>query len=220
MVTTREPGGWLEAGTMGVGRQQFMAQFAEPSLAERIQFVAPLARCSDADPETESIAPDGTLSIHVHAKVLIVDDALPAHRLVELEQPLDGLRHGVRPRHRGGERGAAALHRVGPQSLDRRALGQRREERRRSARVGRAHSPRSGSLPRVPVFSTAHGARHPRLTPWRRAARAPAFRSVEPIERDESAGIDLVVQLGDPERVVSAEELVAQATGIRDPRPL
>ena len=72
----------------------------------------------------------------------------------------------------------------------------------------------------MPVFSTAHGARHPRLTPWRRAARAPAFRSRRPIERDESAGIDLVVQLGDPERVVSAEELVAQATGLRDPRPL
>ena len=72
----------------------------------------------------------------------------------------------------------------------------------------------------MPVFSTAHGARHPRLQPWRRAARAPAYRSVEPIERERHAGIDLVVQLGDPERVVSADELVAQATGIRDPRPL
>ena len=74
VVTTREPGGWLEAGTMGVGRQQFMAQFAAPELAKRIQFVAPLARCTDADPETEHIAPGGTLSIHVHAKVLVVDD--------------------------------------------------------------------------------------------------------------------------------------------------
>ena len=76
------------------------------------------------------------------------------------------------------------------------------------------------SLPRVPVFSTAHGARHPRLQPWRRAARAPAYRSVQPIERDDTAGLDLVVQLGDPERVVSTDELVAQATGVRDPRPL
>ena len=74
VVTTREPGGWLEAGTMGVGRQQFMAQFAAPGLAKRIRFVAPLARCSAADPETESIAPGGTLSIHVHAKVLVVDE--------------------------------------------------------------------------------------------------------------------------------------------------
>jgi phospholipase D1/2 len=76
------------------------------------------------------------------------------------------------------------------------------------------------AMPRVPVFSTIHGARHARLTPWRRAARAPAFRAVRPIPRDESAGIDLVVQLGDPERVVSAEQLVAQATGLRNPLPL
>jgi uncharacterized membrane protein YdjX (TVP38/TMEM64 family) len=72
----------------------------------------------------------------------------------------------------------------------------------------------------VPVYSTAHGGRHPRLQPWLRAARAPAYRSIEPIERGDPAGIDLVVQLGDPERAVSADELIAQATGIRDPRPL
>jgi phospholipase D1/2 len=76
------------------------------------------------------------------------------------------------------------------------------------------------SLPHIPVFSTAHGARHPRLQPWRRAARAPAYRRVEPIARDDPAGVELVVQLGDPERVVSADELVAQATGVRDARPL
>jgi uncharacterized membrane protein YdjX (TVP38/TMEM64 family) len=63
------------------------------------------------------------------------------------------------------------------------------------------------------VYSTAHGSRRARLQPWRKAARAPAFRSVKPLERDESMGIDLVVLLGDPERVVSTEELVAQATG-------
>ena len=76
------------------------------------------------------------------------------------------------------------------------------------------------ALPHTPVFSTARTARHQRLMPWRRAARAPAFRAVWPIPRDESAGIDLVVQLGDPERVVSAEQLVAQATGLRNPLPL
>jgi uncharacterized membrane protein YdjX (TVP38/TMEM64 family) len=44
---------------------------------------------------------------------------------------------------------------------------------------------------------------------------------VRPIEREQDLkGLDLVVQLGDPERVVSAEELVAQATGLRDARPL
>jgi phospholipase D1/2 len=38
---------------------------------------------------------------------------------------------------------------------------------------------------------------------------------VTPVERDEAVGSDLLVQLGDPERVVSAEELVAQATGFK-----
>ena len=135
VVTTREPGGWLEAGTMGVGRQQFMAQFAAPGLAKRIQFVAPLARCSAADPETESIAPGGTLVDPRAREGAGRGRAFLAHRLVEPEQPLDGLRHRVRSRRRSGERGAAARHRVGPQSLARRALGQRREKRcrRRSA---------------------------------------------------------------------------------------
>jgi uncharacterized membrane protein YdjX (TVP38/TMEM64 family) len=76
------------------------------------------------------------------------------------------------------------------------------------------------SLPRVPVFSTAHDMRRTRFQPWRRAARAPAYRSVQPIPRDDAVGIGLVVQLGDPERVVSAEELVTQATGVRDLRAL
>jgi uncharacterized membrane protein YdjX (TVP38/TMEM64 family) len=58
------------------------------------------------------------------------------------------------------------------------------------------------------------------LQPWRRAARAPAYRSVAPIERKDVTGSELIVKLGDPERAVSADELVAQATGIRDPRPL
>ncbi len=144
---------------------------------------------------------------------------VPAHRLVELEQPLDGLRHRVRYRHRGRERRAARGDRVRAQPLDRRALGQRREERRRGARRRRERSRRARVAAAVPVFSTAHGARHPRLQPWRRAARAPAYRSVEPIEREDTPDVGLVVQLGDPERVVSADELVAQATGIRDARP-
>ena len=75
LVTTYEPGGWLEAETMGVGRQRFMAEFAEPSLASRIRFVAPLAHCNgDMDDEDCAVAPEGLLSIHVHAKVLVVDD--------------------------------------------------------------------------------------------------------------------------------------------------
>ena len=73
--TTREPGGWLESETMGIGRQRFMAAFDDPSLADRMQFVAPLAHSSGpTDDESSKIVVDGTLSIHVHAKVLVVDD--------------------------------------------------------------------------------------------------------------------------------------------------
>ena len=75
IVTTRELGGWLEARTMGIGRHFFMKEFDDPSLAGRIKFVAPLARCSaPTDEDSAKIVVDGTLSIHVHAKVLIIDD--------------------------------------------------------------------------------------------------------------------------------------------------
>jgi phospholipase D1/2 len=221
VVTTREPGGWLEAGTMGVGRQRFMATFSEPSLTERIQFVAPLARSvGPIDEQTSKITHDGILSIHVHAKVLIVDDAFlrigssnlnnrsmgydtECDIAIEAENTaqrttIASVRNRLIAEHWGSdEESVAAAFNSG--------------ERVRTALAALRH---------VPVYSTAHGARHPRWQPWLRAARAPAYRSVEPIERADPAGIDLVAQLGDPERVVSADELIAQATGMRDPRPL
>jgi phospholipase D1/2 len=70
VVTSHDPGGWLEARIMGAGRQRFMAAFAEPELAARIHFVSPSVACEGAD--VAAIA--ATLHIHVHAKVLIVDD--------------------------------------------------------------------------------------------------------------------------------------------------
>jgi len=219
VVTTREPGGWLEAGTMGVGRQQFMAQFAAPGLAKRIRFVAPLAHCSDVDPETESIAPDGTLSIHVHAKVLVVDE----HFLRIGSSNLNNRSMGFDTECDLAVEAANAAQRRSIASVRNRLLAEHWGSDEKSVAAALASAEPIAalrSLPRVPVFSTAHGAKHPRLTPWRRAARAPAFRTVVTIERDESAGIDLVVQLGDPERAVSAEEFVAQATGLRDLRPL
>jgi phosphatidylserine/phosphatidylglycerophosphate/cardiolipin synthase-like enzyme len=54
---------------MGVGRQQFMAAFAEEPLAGRIHFVSPVA--TGPAVRTKGGEP---YSIHVHAKVLIVDD--------------------------------------------------------------------------------------------------------------------------------------------------
>jgi uncharacterized membrane protein YdjX (TVP38/TMEM64 family) len=66
-------------------------------------------------------------------------------------------------------------------------------------------------LPSVPVHSTAHGRRRRHLTPWRRAERTPATRTVVPLEREDPAEAGVVMQLGDPERAVSATELAAQA---------
>jgi len=220
IVTTREPGGWLEAGTMGVGRQHFMAAFDDPSLAKRIKFVAPLARCSGpSDEESAKIVVDGTLSIHVHAKVLIVDE-----RFLRIgSSNLNNRSMGFDTECDLAIEASVAAERDTIASVRNRLIAEHWGSDEKS--VGDAVSGETvlaalGSLPRVPVFSTAHDTRHPRLHPLQRAARAPAYRSVAPIERDEVAGIDLVVQLGDPEGVVSADELIEQATGIRAARPL
>ena len=221
VVTTREPGGWLEAGTMGVGRQHFMAAFDEPSLADRIRFVAPLARSEGPlDEDAQKITVDGVLSIHVHAKVLIVDDTflrIGSSNLNNRSMGYDTECDVAIEAENAAQRAAIA-------SVRNRLIAEHWGSDEKS--VGAALDAGKGihaalaSLPRVPAFSTAHGARHPRLQPWRRAARAPAYRSVQPIEREDTPDAGLVALLGDPERVVSADELVAQATGIRDPRRL
>jgi uncharacterized membrane protein YdjX (TVP38/TMEM64 family) len=85
VLTTREPGGWLEAETMGIGRQHFMAAFEQPEIRRRIHFLCPVARASSAT--TRSAAEDravdrsadewgieGDVSINIHAKVLVTDD--------------------------------------------------------------------------------------------------------------------------------------------------
>jgi phosphatidylserine/phosphatidylglycerophosphate/cardiolipin synthase-like enzyme/uncharacterized membrane protein YdjX (TVP38/TMEM64 family) len=220
VVTTREPGGWLEAGTMGVGRQHFMAAFDDPALANRIEFVAPLARSTaPADDESAKIVVDGTLSIHVHAKVLIVDE-----RFLRIgSSNLNNRSMGYDTECDLAIEAATAAERDSIVSVRNRLIAEHWGSDAQS--VGAAVAGESvlaalASLPRVPVYSTARDARHPRLHPWQRAARAPAYRTVAPIEREDPAGIDLVVQLGDPERVVSADELIEQATGIRHSRPL
>src|SRR5688572_13251241 len=220
VVTTRELGGWLEAGTMGVGRQRFMAAF-DAELADRIQFVSPLARSAGpTDEESSKIVVDGTLSIHVHAKVLVVDDKF----LRIGSSNLNNRSMGYDTECDIAIEAETAAQRESIASVRNRLIAEHWGSDEKSVRdaLVKTDSIFEGleSLPRVPVFSTAHGARHPRLQPWRRAARAPAYRSVAPIEREDVTGSDLIVQLGDPERVVSADELVAQTTGMRDPRPL
>ncbi len=221
VVTTREPGGFLEAEVMGVGRQHFMAAFADPSLASRIQFVAPMAHCdTDIEGDDSRVAPDGILSIHVHAKVLIVDDRFLRIGSSNLNNRSMGFDTecdvGIEAIDDAQRRAIASIR----NRLIAEHWGSDEDSVAAAFESGLPLAKALQTLQRIPVFSTAHTSRQQRLMPWRRAARAPAFRAVWPIPRDQSAGIDLVVQLGDPERVVSAEQLVAQATGLRHPVPL
>lgn len=221
VVTTLEPGGPLEAETMGVGRQQFMAHFDEPSLARRIRFVAPLARChTPPDDESAKIAADGTLVIHVHAKVLVIDDTF----LRIGSSNLNNRSMGFDTECDVGIEAENAVHREAIASVRNRLIAEHWGSDEKTVAEALATSlpvaKALAAMPRVPVFSTAHQARRTRFQPWRRTARAPAFRSVQQIARDESVGIGLVVRLGDPEHVVSAEELLTQAAGVRSFRAL
>lgn len=212
VVTTREPGGWLEARTMGVGRQRFMRAFDHESLASRVRFVAPIVRC----PALRSLDAADAMSVHVHAKVLIVDDTFLRigssnlnNRSMGFDTECDLAIEAVTAEHR------AAIARIRNRLIaehwgsDAEAVEQALE----SDDLGKSLA----SLPVRPVYSTARGLRALPITPLRRAARAPATRSVVPIDREEDPDETAwVVQLGDPERVVSAEELIAQTVGIAD----
>ena len=220
ILTTREHTGWLEAETMGVGRQRFMAAFADPSLRSRIHFVAPLARsAAGTDEEFAAIAPHGVLSIHVHAKVRVVDD-----RFLRIgSSNLNNRSMGFDTECDVGIEAASAAQRRAIAAVRNRLLAEHWGSDEKSVGAALATdkpvAQALASLPPVPVYSTAHGSPHARWR-WRRAVRAPAYRGVELIPRDDSAGLALVIQLGDPERVVSAEELVTQATGLRNMRPV
>jgi uncharacterized membrane protein YdjX (TVP38/TMEM64 family) len=205
---------WLEAEVMGAGRQRFMAAFDDAALAKRIRFVSPAAICAGMRGD----AAGKPLPIHVHAKVLIVDDAFIRigssnlnNRSMGFDTECDlaieaanadqrcailDVRNRLIAEHWGSDTEAVA-----------RAL----------ATDGRS-TEALAKLPNVPVYTTAHGRRRRRLMPWRRAARAPATRTVVPLECEEAAGTDVVIQLGDPERAVSAAELAGQAADSFWPR--
>jgi uncharacterized membrane protein YdjX (TVP38/TMEM64 family) len=180
-----------------------------------------MSRCyEDIDTDDAKVAPKGVLSIHVHAKLLIVDD-----RFLRVgSSNLNNRSMGFDTECDIGIEAETEAHRKAIASIRNRLIAEHwgTDEESVAAALATALPAAKSlhSMPRQPVFSTVHGAKRERLKPWRRAARAPAFRRVRPIERDETAGLDLVVQLGDPERVVSTEQLVAQATGIRSPLPL
>jgi uncharacterized membrane protein YdjX (TVP38/TMEM64 family) len=216
VVTTREPGGWLEANTMGVGRQQFMAMFDEPDLAARIRFVAPVARALARGASAE----ERDLSIHVHAKVLVVDD-----RFLRIgSSNLNNRSMGFDTECDLGIEAASARQRRAIATLRNRLIAEHWGSDADAVEAAFACDTRLAdalaALPERPVYSTAHRARRARLKPWQRIARAPARRQVVPIEREPQVETGLVTQLGDPERAVSTQELVAQAVGIQDARPI
>ena len=64
-VCPRAPGGWLEAKTMGAGRERFMARIAAADLNDRVRFVEPRVGASHND-----------VAVNVHAKLMIVDDRI------------------------------------------------------------------------------------------------------------------------------------------------
>ncbi len=73
VLTNQVPSGWLEARTMGVGREQFMKAFRAPELASRIQFLYPAAKVERRKRAKTEPSSDEQ-PIVVHAKALIVDD--------------------------------------------------------------------------------------------------------------------------------------------------
>jgi phospholipase D1/2 len=213
VVTTREPGGWLEARTMGVGRQRFMRAFDEEELARRIRFVAPIVHC----PALRSLDAPDALSVHVHAKVLIVDDTFLRigssnlnNRSMGFDTECDLAIEAESAEHR------AAIARVRNRLIAEHWGSDPEAVARATERDDVAGA--LEELPRRPVHTTARGLRALPVTPLRRAARAPATRSVVPIDREDvPSETAWVVQLGDPERVVSAEQLIAQTVGVADP---
>jgi phosphatidylserine/phosphatidylglycerophosphate/cardiolipin synthase-like enzyme len=97
VVTARLTHGWLEAKTMGVGRERFMHTFAAPDVRRRIHFLYPVARrgtlrgaIARRRPPMPSLIKrrrgarttelgagrPGDMSIEVHSKLLVVDDRL------------------------------------------------------------------------------------------------------------------------------------------------
>jgi phospholipase D1/2 len=204
VLTSREPGGWLEAGTMGVGRQQFMAAFDEPHLRRRIHFLYPFARGNPGDDEYEAPnkTEDGTFSIHVHAKVLIVDDTF----LRIGSSNLNNRSMGFDTECDLGLEAATAEHR--------RAIA-----RVRNDLIAEHWGSTAAAVERALASDGPVNEALAALTPA--DGQAPPPRGVAPVPRDEAPpDPDIVQKLGDPERIVTAERFVEEIAGVKDGRPM
>jgi phospholipase D1/2 len=209
VVTSHDPGGWLEARIMGAGRQRFMAAFADPELAARIHFVSPSVACKDAEAPVMA----KTVHIHVHAKVLIVDDWF----LRIGSSNLNNRSMGFDSECDLAIEAQSREQRIAITAIRNRLIAEHWGSE--PATVEKAFSTDGpviealAALPAVPVHSTWRRGRFKRLlAPWRRAARIPAIRSVVPLKREEPAGIEFVMELGDPEHAASTPEPQSRST--------
>ena len=88
---------WVEARTMRNGRIRFMRTLAEAGVGDRVRLVYP-----HVENGKHVHRHDDALQGHDHRR------SVPAHRLRQPQQPLDGHRHGMRSGHRGQQPLASA----------------------------------------------------------------------------------------------------------------
>jgi phosphatidylserine/phosphatidylglycerophosphate/cardiolipin synthase-like enzyme/uncharacterized membrane protein YdjX (TVP38/TMEM64 family) len=209
VITSREPRGWLEAETMGAGRQLFMAAFEDGDLRRRINFLYPFARGLPGDEEYEPANKhvDGTYSIHVHSKVLIVDDAF----LRIGSSNLNNRSMGFDTECDLGIEAASAAQRATIAGLRNRLIaehwGLEPEDVERALASGK------------PVMAALTAAQRSLLGRTSRSAEAPPARNVAPLKREEVEPSELMLELGDPERAVTAERIAQRLDPARG-RPL
>jgi phospholipase D1/2 len=205
VITSREPRGWLESETMGAGRQLFMAAFDEGDLCRRIHFLYPFARGLPGDEEYEPANKhaDGTYSIHIHSKVLIVDDAFLRigssnlnNRSMGFDTECDLGIEADTPAQRAAIAGVR-------DRLVAEHWGLEPEDVERALASGK------------PVLSALAAAQRSLLGRTSPSAVAPPPRAVAPLEREETEPSELLLELGDPERAVTAERIAQRLDPVR-----
>ncbi|HEX6997904.1 MAG TPA: VTT domain-containing protein [Gammaproteobacteria bacterium] len=194
VVTNAEQTGWLEAQTMGVGRAHFMQAFQDPRIRRRIHFVYPVTTTAEVQPAGDE-APEGAegdVPINVHAKLLVVDDAILKvgssnlnNRSMGLDTECDLTLEAETGRHRAGI--AEVRNRLIAEHIGSDARA-----------VGRALA--SGAPVMRSLNAVARGG--PR-----------ALRKLPPPEPAEPS--ELVLEIGDPERPVTPERLVHDVLGLK-----
>jgi phosphatidylserine/phosphatidylglycerophosphate/cardiolipin synthase-like enzyme/uncharacterized membrane protein YdjX (TVP38/TMEM64 family) len=193
IVTSCKQLGWLEAESMGTGRQLFMARFDEPGVRDRIRFVYPYVHC-EPGAQVEGVTADdaGRFPVHIHAKLLAIDD-----RFLKIgSSNLNNRSMGFDTECDVGLEAATPEHRRAIASIRNRLIAEH-----------------WGADERTVERALAGGARVIEALD-RIAGDA---RGVGPIEREDVAP-GIVMQLGDPEAVVTAE-LFVDEMGLKRARP-